>query len=137
MDIAFEILLQPVFPPMSWRSSSNGCACSCASSARNANFLLSERFNRAVYGEPSGGQRVGDGAVSRRGSPRMGCAQWHRERYAPQNAILGIAGDVRAKDLIAKLEKLFAGWKKTELKPTWPRNPAGCRRAQSISRPPA
>jgi zinc protease len=50
--------------------------------------------------------------------------KWHRERYAPQDAILGIAGDVRAKDLIAKLEKRLAHWKKTEIKQVWPRNPA-------------
>jgi predicted Zn-dependent peptidase len=97
---------------------------------------LSERFNRAVYGEhPAANVSVTAQSLDR--LTQDGLRQWHRERYAPQNSILGIAGDVRAKDLIAKLEKLLAGWKKTELKPTLPRNPqaAGGRKVYLVHRP--
>jgi predicted Zn-dependent peptidase len=48
---------------------------------------------------------------------------WHRERYAPQNAILGIAGDVRAKELLPKLEKWLAAWKPNQLVTVLPPNP--------------
>mgnify|MGYP003694385109 CR=1 FL=1 len=63
--------------------------------------------------------------------------QWHRERYAPQDAILGIAGDVRAKNLIAKLEKQLAGWKKPKSAETWPRNPTAAteRKVFLVDRP--
>jgi predicted Zn-dependent peptidase len=32
-------------------------------------------------------------------------AKWHQERFTPQNTILGITGDVKASEVVAKLEK--------------------------------
>ena len=49
---------------------------------------------------------------------------WHRERYAPQNALLAIAGDVHVQELLPQLEKRFAGWQQNGLKESWPPNPA-------------
>ncbi len=69
---------------------------------------------------------------------REALSQWHGDRYAPGNAILGIAGNVRAKELIAKLEKRLASWKtKGEAKQSWPRNPAPVksRRVLLVNRP--
>jgi predicted Zn-dependent peptidase len=64
-------------------------------------------------------------------------SQWHRARYAPGNAILGIAGDVHAKQLVANLEKRLAGWKQMDVRQTWPRNPAPAkaRRVVLVHRP--
>jgi predicted Zn-dependent peptidase len=56
-------------------------------------------------------------------TPEM-LAKWHRERYVPQNAILAIAGDVRASALIPKLKTWLAGWQKTDLKVSPPPRPA-------------
>ncbi|MBI3667486.1 MAG: insulinase family protein, partial [Acidobacteria bacterium] len=47
----------------------------------------------------------------------------HRERYAPQNAILGIAGDVRSAEVAPKLERWLAAWAKTDWRPSLPPNP--------------
>ena len=55
-------------------------------------------------------------------TPEM-LAAWHRERYVPQNAILGIVGDVKASDVIAKLKTALAGWKRTDYKEALPANP--------------
>jgi predicted Zn-dependent peptidase len=89
----------------------------------NANFLLSERFNRAVYGDhPAANVSVTAESLDKLSQEAL--RRWHRERYAPQNSILGIAGDVRAKDLIAKLEKRLSGWKTSDFKPLLPRDPA-------------
>jgi predicted Zn-dependent peptidase len=136
MGIAFEILLQPSFAADELEKLKQRLRVQLREQRSNANFLLSERFNRAVYGEhPAANVSVTAQSLDR--LTQDGLRQWHRERYAPQNSILGIAGDVRAKDLIAKLEKLLAGWKKTELKPTLPRNPqaAGGRKVYLVHRP--
>jgi zinc protease len=50
-------------------------------------------------------------------------AKWHQDRFAPQNAVLGITGDVKAAEIVPKLEKAFASWKKTDLKEVLPENP--------------
>ena len=44
-----------------------------------------------------------------------------------QTPILGVAGDVRAKEFIAKLEKRLGSWKKNGAKESWPRNPVPVR----------
>ena len=55
-------------------------------------------------------------------TPEM-LAAWHREHYAPQNAILGIAGDVKASVVIPKLKEWLGVWKKTDYKESLPPNP--------------
>ena len=70
----------------------------------NANFLLGERFNRAVYGDHPAANVSATRGISRR-LTQDALGQWHRERYAPQNSILGIAGDVRAKDCNRQIRK--------------------------------
>ncbi|HVO95467.1 MAG TPA: pitrilysin family protein, partial [Terriglobales bacterium] len=99
-------------------------------------FLLNERFSRAVFGDHPAAI-VSPTAESIDKLSREALIRWHRERFAPQNAILGVAGDVRAKEVIAKLEKRLAGWKKQELKPVWPRGPvaASARKVFLVDRP--
>ena len=119
MGIAFEILLQPSFAADELEKLKQRLRVQLREQRSNANFLLSERFNRAVYGEhPAANVSVTAESLDRLTQDAL--RKWHRERYAPQNSIIGIAGDVRAKELIAKLEKRLAGWKKPDLKPAWP-----------------
>ena len=48
-------------------------------------------------------------------------AAWHDEHYVPQNAILGIAGDVKPAEMIAMLKKSLGEWKRTAFeKPNCP-----------------
>jgi predicted Zn-dependent peptidase len=69
-------------------------------------------------------------------TPEM-LAKWHQERYAPQNAILGITGDVKASEIVPKLEKALASWKKTELKEVLPPNPkpVAAKKVMLVDRP--
>ena len=91
-----------------------------------ANFLLSERFNRAVYGDHPAA-KVSPTAESLDSITREALLAWQRERLAPQNATLGIAGAVNAKELIAKLEKRLAGWKPKSVAQSWPADPVAAR----------
>ena len=50
-------------------------------------------------------------------------ARWHQQRYAPQNTILGITGDVKAAEIVPKLERALGSWKQTDLKEVMPANP--------------
>src|SRR6185369_8655254 len=63
--------------------------------------------------------------------------RWHQDRFAPQNAILGVAGDVQATELIAKLEKLLGAWQPNQTAESWPVNPAAAsaRKIALVNRP--
>lgn len=134
--IASDMLLQPSFPADELEKLKQRMRVQLREQRSGANFLLNERFNRVVYGDHPAAQ-VSATAESLDALTRETLVQWHRERFVPQNTILGIAGDVRAKDLLAKLEKRLAGWKKTELNPTWPRDPvaASARKVLLVHRP--
>ncbi|HSQ12101.1 MAG TPA: insulinase family protein, partial [Candidatus Deferrimicrobium sp.] len=136
LGIAFEILLQPSFAADELEKLKQRLRVQLREQRSNANFLLSERFNRAVYGDhPAANVSVTTESLDRLTQDAL--RNWHRERYAPQNSILGIAGDVRAKELIAKLEKRLAGWKKSDLKPALPGDPqaASARKIFLVHRP--
>ena len=124
--IATDMLFQPSFPADELEKLKQRTRVQLREQRSGANFLLNERFNRAVYGDHPAA-KVSATAESLDALTRETLVQWHRQRFVPQNAILGIAGDVRAKDLLAKLEKRFAGWKRTELQPTWPANPVAAK----------
>jgi zinc protease len=78
-------------------------------------FLTTERFNEAVYGTHPAATVAGTPeSIDALTSEKL--AQWHTERYSPQNTLLGITGDVNAKEVIAKLKDWFAKWPRSEFK---------------------
>src|SRR5262249_52279603 len=88
----------------------------------NPNFLSNERFSRAVYGtHPAAVVAATNESIDTITSEML--AKWHDERFTPQNTILGITGDVKAAEIVPKLEKALGGWKKTDMKEVLPTNP--------------
>jgi len=88
----------------------------------NPNFLANERFSKAVYGSyPASVVSATNESIDAITSEML--AKWHQDRYKPQNTILGITGDVKAAEILPKLEKALAGWKKDDLKEVLPPNP--------------
>jgi predicted Zn-dependent peptidase len=99
-------------------------------------FLASERFNRVVYGNHPAAVISATDASLDAITPEM-LAKFHRERYAPQNAILAIAGDVSASTLIPKLKTIFQNWQRTTVTDRLPQNPvpAAQRKIYLVHRP--
>lgn len=86
-------------------------------------FLVNERFSRAVFGShPAAVVTATEASIDAFSPEALG--RWHRERYVPQNAILGIAGDVDAATLVPKLKKWLASWARTSLPLKLPPAPA-------------
>jgi predicted Zn-dependent peptidase len=99
-------------------------------------FLANERYNQAVFGSHPAA-RVSATAESVDKMTPADLAKWHKERFAPQNAILGIAGDVNAQEVIAKLRKWMAAWPKTDYREVLPPNPtpAQAKKIYLVNRP--
>jgi predicted Zn-dependent peptidase len=131
-----DVLLNPTFPADELEKLKQRQRAHLREQRSSSGFLISERFNRAVYGEhPAAQVSVTPESIDK--LTRDALVQWHRERYEPGQAILGIAGDVRAKDLIEKLEKRLLEWKQADVAPAWPRDPAPstARRVLLVDRP--
>lgn len=120
--LAADMLMNPTFPADELNRLKTRLKTSLRQQRASPNFLSNERFNRAVYGDHPAATVSATAASIDAMTPEV-MAKWHDQRYAPQNAILGITGDVRAADLVPKLEKWLANWKKTDLKEVLPPNP--------------
>jgi zinc protease len=134
--LANEILLQPAFPADEFNKLRQRTKFGLRQQRTNANFLANERFSAAIYGNYPAAVVSTTPASLDAMTPET-LKQFHDAHYLPQNAILGIAGDVDAKTLIPQLEKMFAGWKKTDGKVTMPENvaPATARKLYLVNRP--
>lgn len=121
--VAVDVLLHPSFPADELEKLKQRQRAEVREQRSAAGFLVSERFNRAVYGEhPAAIISPTVASIDRLN--REALIEWHRQRYAPQQAILGVAGDVHPKEFVAKLEQELAGWKKNAVQEDWPPDPA-------------
>jgi zinc protease len=74
-----------------------------------AGFLMQERFNQAVYGNHPAAITSPTPQALDKITPAM-LAEWHAKRYVPENAILGISGDITP----AQVKQMFSAlpaWK--------------------------
>ncbi len=118
-----DIVLHPSFPDGELQKYKQRQLINLRQQRTSPVFLAGERFNKAVYGKfPAATVSSTPESIGSLTSDVL--AKWHRERYVPQNAILAIAGDVNAKQLIEKLGKTFADWKRTDFVETIPPGPA-------------
>jgi predicted Zn-dependent peptidase len=131
-----DILLNPTFPADELNRLKQRLKAQLRQQRANPNFLSNEAFSRAVYGAHPASRVAATNESIDAVTPEM-LAKWHQDRYAPQNTILGITGDVKAADIIPKLEKALAAWGKTELKEVLPPNPkpAAATRVFLVDRP--
>jgi zinc protease len=131
-----DILLNPTFPANELNRIKQRMKTQLRQQRANPNFLSAETFSKAVYGSHPASVVSSTPESIDAFTPEM-LAKWHRERYAPQNAILGITGDVKASEIVPKLEKWLAAWKRTDLKEELPPNPkpAASRRVLLVNRP--
>jgi len=120
--VALDVLFHPSFPVEELGKLKQRLRAQLREQRSSSGFLLEERFYGAVYGDHPAAH-VAPTLASVDALNRDALLEWHRERYAPQNALLGIAGDVRAPDLIARLEKQLGSWKPTAAQEVWPRDP--------------
>lgn len=131
-----DILLHPAFPADELNKKKQRLKVQLRQQRSSSNFLLEERFSRAVFGSHPAAV-VSPSAESVEALTPEVLARWHRERYSPQNAILAVAGDVRPAELIPKLEQSLGDWQTGEVKETLPPNPAPvpARKVYLVDRP--
>lgn len=117
-----DVLLNPTFPAEELNKLKGRIKTQLVQQRTQPFFLAEERFRQVVYGKHPASVYTTKAEVVDSLTPEM-LAEWHRTHYVPQNAVLGIAGDVKATEVIAKLKNLFAGWQKTDYKETLPPHP--------------
>jgi zinc protease len=127
--IVADVLLHPAFPPHEFKVFQQRAMASLRQQRSSPQFLATERFSHAVYGTfPAA--IVAPSAASLEAMTPAVLKKWHDERYVPQNAILGVAGDMTAAQLKPILNRNLAEWKKTEFSNKLPPNPTAVAQKQ-------
>jgi zinc protease len=134
--IAADVLLHPSFPEVELDRMKQRLKVQLRQQRSNPGFLAEERFARAVYGgHPAAIVSSTPESVDAL-TPEL-LARWHGERYDPDQTILAIAGNVRAAELIPKLEQWLGGWQKRSGAAALPADPipAAARKIYLVDRP--
>jgi zinc protease len=114
--LAADLLLNASFPADELAKLKQRLKVQLIQQRQQPTFLTTERFNEAVYGSHPAATVAGTPeSIDALTSEKL--ARWHKDRYAPQNTLLGITGDVNAKDVVAKLAAWFAKWPKSDFTP--------------------
>ncbi len=114
-----DVLLHPSFPEKELKNFQQRSLIDLKRQRSSPAFLASERFNRAVYGKFPASNVSATAELLQSLTPAM-LAAWHDQRYVPQNAILGISGDVNPAQTLDMLKKSLADWKRTALQASLP-----------------
>ena len=135
IPLASDILLNPSFPESELNKLKQRMKVQLQQQRSTAGFLMQERFNRAVYGDHPAAITSATQEALDKFTPAM-LAAWHKSRYVPENAVLGIAGDIRPDDVMTMFQALPA-WKAGPSKAALPAptKPAHGRRIFLVDRP--
>ena len=120
--LAMDVLLRPSFPADELGQYKARAKPALLQQRSQPNFLANQTLNRALYGEyPAAVVSATPESVDSLTSTML--ADWHEKRYAPQNTILAISGDVHAATLIPKLRQWLAAWQRSKASVTFPAGP--------------
>jgi zinc protease len=133
--LASDILLNPSFPENELDKLKQRMRVQLQQQRSTAGFLMQERFNRAVYGNHPAAITSPTLQALDKITPAM-LAEWHAARYVPQNAILGVAGDITPAE-VTRMFSALPAWKAGPGEAALPAatKPAGGRGVFLVDRP--
>ena len=136
MDLFSDVVLNPTFPADEVAKYKARKAAEVEQEHADPQFLAQEKLMQVLYGNfPAAVTSPTDASVS--GVTPDALKKFHDANYAPNNAILAIAGDVSAADAEAMANKYFGAWQKRVVqKPPLPPVPAvGSKKVYLVNRP--
>jgi zinc protease len=108
-----DVLLHPAFPAAELAQYKERIKPGLLQQRTQPGFLANETLSRVLYGTfPAAIVSPTTKSTDSLTTEKM--AAWHAARYAPQNAILAISGDVRPAEILPKLKQWLAAWQRNE-----------------------
>src|SRR6266851_3736707 len=117
-----DVLLHPSFPADELAQYQARTKSALLQQRAQPGFLANQTMSRALYGTyPASVVSTTPESLDSL-TPAM-LADWHNKRYAPQNTILAISGDVHAETLIPKLRQWLSEWRRMKTPVNFPPSP--------------
>jgi len=136
LNLASEIVRAPAFAPEEVERQKQQVLSGLQVSYQDPDYVAGVVFDRLVYGfHPYG--RPGSGMPESIAQiTRDDLVAFHQRHFIPNNAILGVVGDVTEEEAFAGAEKAFGSWQKREITaPTFSDAPPATRRVILVDRP--
>jgi predicted Zn-dependent peptidase len=111
LDLIADIVENPTFPQDELAKYKTRQLAELEQERSDPMFLGMERFHRVLYRDFPAAV-IAPTPASVKAATAEQLKQFHDRYYVPNNAILGVAGDVQAKQLMTLIEKYFGPWKK-------------------------
>lgn len=111
LDLATDVLLNPSFRDEELARYKLQQRAQLTQLRANPSFLAAERFNQVVYGDHPAA-RIMPTPASLEKTTRDALVAFHKAHYAPDFAILAIAGDISMAVARAQIEATLGAWKK-------------------------
>lgn len=110
MDIMSDLALNPAFPADELQKYQRQEGARLFQMRSNPGFLARERFAQAIYGDFPASVQSPTAESLKKASPEL-LKGFHDKYYAPNNAILAIAGDITVAQATELAKKYFGAWK--------------------------
>jgi zinc protease len=124
LDLMSDIVLHPAFSAEELDRQRQQLLSTLTVEYSDPEYLASLVFSRVVYeGSPYGWPSEGTPGVVKR-LQRDELAKFHEANYAPNQALLGFAGDITPEEAFAVAEKFFGTWQKADVTAATPASPA-------------
>lgn len=111
LRLTAELVLEPTFPEPELDQTRSLALASLAQQRSDPNFLAREKILKALYGGHPGSRLAIDPAAVKRIS-RSDLLAFHRSRYVPDHAVLGIAGDITPESVRRIVAEGLGTWKR-------------------------
>lgn len=111
LELMSDVVLNPTFPQDELAKYKKRQLANLQQMRSEPSFLARERFYSVLYGDFPASE-VAATPASLNKVTREELAKFHSEYYVPNNAILGVVGDVQYESIVPLIKKYFGSWKR-------------------------
>ena len=111
LELLAEVVMQPSFPEKEVELAKQNTKESLRQQRAQPSFLATEMVSRVMFGDHPYAV-VAPTPESIDLSTRDHFVTFHKEKFAPNNAVLIVVGNVKFEEMLRRIERLFSGWPK-------------------------
>ena len=113
LDLFADAVMHPVFAQEEFAKAQKRTFSALTAQKKEPHSLVGKLMNATLFGEHPYGKFTTPESV--KAITRDDLVKFHATWFAPNNASLAIVGDVKAADILPKIEKALGGWEKKDV----------------------
>src|SRR5262245_3959151 len=117
LGLMADVALHPAFSGEEVERAKSQAQAAIRQSRDDPSTVASEHLAALVHGSHPYARPVSGNEGSVGGLTRQGLADFHDQYWRPNNAVLAVAGDIKADAAFAAIEKAFGSWERADVPP--------------------